>query len=89
VHFGQKALRLPAKAVPEAVVRLVAAYRDERQVGEDFRTHLERTGGATGAAEMLADLAEFPDPGTHPEYYVDYDETGPYEAAVGDSECAV
>jgi hypothetical protein len=38
---------------------------------------------------MLADLAEFPDPETHPEYYVDYDETGPYEAAVGDSECAV
>ena len=89
VHFGQKALRLPAKAVPEAVVRLVAAYRDDRQVGEDFRSHLERTGGAAGAAELLADLAEFPDPETHPEYYVDYDETGPYEAAVGDSECAV
>ncbi len=89
IHFGQKALRLPAKAVPEAVVRLVAAYRDERQVGEDFGTFLERTGGVTAAADLLRDLDEFPDPTTHPEYYVDYDETGPYEAAVGDSECAV
>ena len=34
------------------------------------------------------DLAEFPDPDEHPEFYVDYDETGPYEAVTGDSECA-
>ena len=89
MHFGQKALRLPAKAVPEAVVRLVAAYRDERLIGEDFRSYLERTGGVAAAAGLLADLDEFPDPEEHPEYYVDYDETGPYEASVGDSECAV
>jgi len=89
IHFGQKALRLPAKAVPEAVVRIVAAYRDERRIGEDFRTYLERSGGIGGVTEMLADLDEFPDPEAHPEYYVDYDETGPYEASVGDSECAV
>jgi sulfite reductase beta subunit-like hemoprotein len=89
IHFGQKALRLPAKAVPTAVVRLVSRFRDERNIGEDFRSFLERTGGVTAAAELLADLDEFPDPETHPEYYVDYDETGPYEAEVGDSECAV
>ena len=36
----------------------------------------------------LEDLDEFPDPDEHPEFYVDYDETGPYEAVIGDSECA-
>ena len=38
--------------------------------------------------EDLRDLDEFPTPEDGPEYYVDYDETGPYVAETGDSECA-
>jgi hypothetical protein len=30
----------------------------------------------------------FPEPDEAPDFYVDFDETGPYEAIVGDSECA-
>ena len=30
----------------------------------------------------------FPDPTDRPEYYIDFDETGPYVKEVGDSECA-
>ena len=37
VHFGDKALRLPAKNAPEAVVRIVRSFADERQAGEAFR----------------------------------------------------
>jgi len=36
----------------------------------------------------LVDLDEFPTPEEAPDMYVDFDETGPYEAMVGDSECA-
>ena len=39
-------------------------------------------------AEGLKDLDQFPTPEDGPEYYIDYDETGPYEAVIGDSECA-
>jgi hypothetical protein len=39
-------------------------------------------------AEELKDLDEFPLPDDGPEYYVDYDETGPYVAETGESECA-
>ena len=38
--------------------------------------------------KTLADLDDFPVPEEGPEYYVDFDETGPYEAVIGDSECA-
>jgi sulfite reductase beta subunit-like hemoprotein len=88
VHFGQKALRLPAKNAPEAAVRVVRRFNDEREAGEAFRTWMERAGGVKAIAEGLADLDQFPTPEEAPEYYVDYDETGPYVAETGESECA-
>jgi hypothetical protein len=39
-------------------------------------------------ASYLADLDHFPSPDEAPEYYVDYDETGPFTAEVGAGECA-
>ncbi len=88
IHFGEKALRLPAKNAPEAVVRVVRRFNDERQPGEAFRSWMDRSGGVTTIADGLRDLDEFPTPEDGPEYYVDYDETGPYVAEIGDSECA-
>jgi hypothetical protein len=88
VHFGEKALRLPAKNAPEATVRVVQRFTWEREAGETFRSWLERVGGAKAVAAELKDLDEFPLPDDAPEYYVDFGETGPYEAVIGDSECA-
>ena len=88
IHFGEKALRLPAKNAPEAVVRVVRRFNDEREAGEVFRSWMDRAGGAKVIAEDLRDLDEFPTPEDGPEYYVDYGETGPYVAETGDSECA-
>jgi len=87
--FGDKALRLPAKNAPEAAARVVRRFNDERGAGEPFRTWMERAGGAKAIADGLRDLDEFPDPAEHPEYYLDYDETGPFSAEIGESECAV
>jgi sulfite reductase (ferredoxin) len=89
IHFGDKALRLPAKTAPEAVVRVVRQFAAERNAGESFRVWLDRSGGAKGIAKGLKDLDEFPAPEDAPEFYVDYDETGPFEVVLGDSECAV
>ena len=88
VHFGEKALRLPAKNAPEAALRVVRRFNDERQAGETFRGWLDRSGGAKGVAGALRDLDEFPAPDEAPDFYVDYGETGPYVAEVGASECA-
>ena len=89
IHFGERALRLPAKAAPEAVVRVVGRYNEERQAGELFHLWLARAGGAKAVGETLADLDVFPLPEDNPDFYVDYGETGPYEKVIGDSECAV
>jgi sulfite reductase beta subunit-like hemoprotein len=88
VHFGQKALRLPAKHAPEAAVRVVRRFADEREAGESFRAWLDRAGGAAAVAAGLKDLDVFPEPDVSPEFYVDYDETGPYVADIGAGECA-
>jgi sulfite reductase beta subunit-like hemoprotein len=89
IHFGDKALRLPAKTAPLAAVRVVRRFAEERHAGETFRAWLDRSGGAQVLAVGLADLDEFPTPADGPEFYVDYGETGPYVKEIGESECAV
>ena len=89
IHFGEKALRLPAKAAPEAAVRVVGRFAAERELGESFATWLQRVGGPRAVAEGLADLDIFPAPEEDGSFYVDYGETGPYAKEIGESECAV
>ncbi len=88
IHFGQKALRLPAKNAPAAVARVVRKFANERSAGETFTTWLDRSGGAATVAKDLLDLDVVPKPDDAPHFYVDYDETGPYVAEVSESECA-
>jgi sulfite reductase (ferredoxin) len=88
IEFGQRALRLPAKAAAEATVRLVGRYAEEREVGEAFSSWAARSGGAKVLGAELKDLDLWPDPEQRPEYYTDFDETGPYVADVGVGECA-
>jgi len=88
IHFGQKALRLPAKNAPEATVRVVRRFAGERTAGESFRSWLDRSGGVKEVAAELKELDQFPLPDESPAHYVDFDETGPYVAEIGDSECA-
>ena len=88
VEFGDKATKVPAKNAPEAVVRVVRRFNDERTAGESFATWLARSGGASAVGATLAELDAFPTPEDGPDFFVDYDETGPYVADVGDGECA-
>ena len=88
VEFGRKALRLPAKNAGAATVRVVSRFVGERSAAESFTAWLERVGGASAVAAGLADLDTFPTPDEAPDFYVDYDETGPYVADVGIGECA-
>jgi hypothetical protein len=88
IHIGEKALRLPAKNAPEAAVRVVGRFANEREPGESFRGWMARSGGAKGIGAELKELDEFPLPDVDPSYYIDYGETGPYVAEIGDSECA-
>jgi sulfite reductase beta subunit-like hemoprotein len=88
IAFAEKAVKLPAKRASEAVVRVVEQFAGERDAGETFSEWLTRIGGATEISRTLLDLDHFPTPEEAPDFYVDFDETGPYVAEVGDSECA-
>jgi sulfite reductase beta subunit-like hemoprotein len=88
VHFGERALRLPARNAPEATVRVMRRFADERQAGESFRGWMDRSGGVKAIAADLKELDQFPTPEEAPEFYVDFGETGPYIAETGESECA-
>jgi sulfite reductase beta subunit-like hemoprotein len=88
MFFGDKALRLPAKNAAEATVRVVRQFAQERVAGELFRSWMERSGGASEIAASLKDLDQFPAFEDDESFYVDYGETGPYEAEIGESECA-
>jgi sulfite reductase beta subunit-like hemoprotein len=88
IEFGEKAMRLPAKSAPEAVARIVRRFNDERTAGESFRGWLDRNGGSKAVGTTLKELDVFPKPDENPDFYVDYGETGPYIAEIGESECA-
>jgi sulfite reductase (ferredoxin) len=88
IEFGQRATRLPAKAAAEAAVRVARRFADERGAGETFTSWLDRSGGAGAVGATLKDLDVFPTPEEAPDFYVDFGETGPYVAEVGESECA-
>jgi sulfite reductase (ferredoxin) len=88
IHFGQKALRLPAKNAPEGVARVVRRYDAERNPGEPFQEWLARVGGAAKVAEGLRDLDQVPTPDEAPDFFVDFDETAPFVPEVAESECA-
>jgi sulfite reductase (ferredoxin) len=88
VEFAAKAMRLPAKATAEATVRLVGRFANEREAGEEFGQWVDRVGGPASLADDLKELGQFPLPDEQPDFYVDFDETGPYEVNVGAGECA-
>ena len=71
-----------------AVVRVVRRFNDERTPGESFRGWIDRSGGVATLGKELKELDHFPTPEEGPDFFVDYDETGPYTAEIGESECA-
>src|SRR3954470_14356119 len=88
IEFGEKATRLPAKRAAEAAVHVVGRFANERVAGELFNDWLGRAGGAAAVGAELKHMDDWPTPEAAPDFYVDYGETGPYVAEVGDSECA-
>ncbi|MGF1597532.1 MAG: nitrite/sulfite reductase [Acidimicrobiales bacterium] len=88
IHFGDTALRLPAKNAAEATVRVVRRFAAERAARERFAEWLDRVGGARAVGAELKELDAFPSYDDGPDFYVDYGETSPYAAEIGESECA-
>ncbi|MCL4541886.1 MAG: nitrite/sulfite reductase [Chloroflexi bacterium] len=89
-RFGQRVkVRLPAKRVPEAILRIVRFYQAERRDGEIFNAFVDRAGLDPFAA-LLADLQDIPPLGPATlDLYQDWEREALYRVERGEGECAV
>ncbi len=64
--------QIPSKKAPDAVVRLVRHYSEERKAGESFNDFYGRM-GRKAVLKLLEDLMVVPDHESHREAYVDWE----------------
>jgi sulfite reductase (NADPH) hemoprotein beta-component len=86
-HFGRLAAKIPVHRAPQALERLLALFRAERQEGETAtlffrRVDLERV------AAVLADLAALTPEEARPADFVDLGEKSEFAMQVMDGECS-
>ncbi len=85
--FGRQVVKLPARRVGDAVVRLLELFQKEKQTHEkalDFFRRVEP--GVIKAA--VADLAGFDEKTARPEDYLDNGDDDKFVVAIGQGECA-
>ena len=87
-RFAQTVLKLPARRVPEAVARLLAFYRSQRQPEERFSAFVDRA-GLDQFRQLLADLTHVTPPSQDMRNFIDWDSTTMYILQRGEGECAV
>lgn len=86
--IAQIVTKIPSKNVPEATVRMIQHYADNRQEGEEFNNFYQRI-GREGTKELLADLTAAPSYEEKPDFYTDWgdkDEFALQHGVIG--ECA-
>lgn len=85
-RFGRQIVKIPARRVPEAVVRLLRSYVTERKDGESPAAYFQRM-PAPAVTHLLGDLATV-DEHTPEEVFLDLGEEKGFRVAIGEGECA-
>ncbi|HWE31026.1 MAG TPA: nitrite/sulfite reductase [Polyangia bacterium] len=86
--FGRQIVKLPARRVPDAVLRLLALYHRERADGEAPLAYFRRVEPDV-VKKAVADLAEFDAATAKSEDWLDHGDDQPFKVAIGQGECAV
>lgn len=86
--FGRQIVKLAARRVPDAVLRLLELYRKERTEGEAPLAYFRRVEPEV-VKRAVADLAEFDAATAKPEDWLDHGDEKPFKVAIGQGECAV
>ena len=86
--FGRQIVKVPARRVPAAVLRLLELYRRERSDGEAPLAYFRRV-EADVVKRAVADLAEFDAATARPEDWLDHGDEQPFKVEIGQGECAV
>jgi sulfite reductase beta subunit-like hemoprotein len=86
-HFGRRSVKIPARRVPAAMLRLLALYRDERRPDETALGFFRRVDLARVDA-LLADLASIAPEGLTDDDTRDLGSDVPFRVEMGEGECA-
>jgi sulfite reductase (ferredoxin) len=86
--FGRQIVKVAARRVPAAVLRLLELYTKERNEGEAPLAFFRRV-EAEAVKRAVADLAEFDAATAKPEEWLDHGDETPFKVAIGQGECAV
>ena len=86
-HFGRRSAKIPARRIPEALTRLLALYRDEKQDDESALTFFRRV-EPERIDTTLADLTALDPENLDPEDYQDVGSDEPFQLEAGEGECA-
>ncbi len=86
--FGRQIVKLAARRVPDAVLRLLELYRNERSDGESPLAYFRRVEPDV-VKKAVADLAEFDAATAKAEDWLDHGDEAPFKVAIGQGECAV
>ena len=86
--FGRQIVKLPARRVPDAVVRLLELYQKERTEGEAPLAYFRRV-EPEAVKRAVADLAAFDAATAKAEDWLDHGDEQPFKVAIGQGECAV
>ena len=81
--------KIPAKSTPEAVLRVLGFYKENRQEGEPFKEFVARV-GKEPFEKLIAGFADVPSIGRDSiDLYMDYEKTVLYKVERGEGECGV
>jgi sulfite reductase (ferredoxin) len=96
-RIGKPFMRVPAKKLPEVLVRLFELYKAEKAEGEDFHNWIDRVlrGGGASVIKNAEDLrrelekaAKLPSPREDPKAYMDWGSEEKFVAKTARGECA-
>ncbi|MEK7748207.1 MAG: sulfurtransferase TusA family protein [Nitrospirota bacterium] len=86
--LGKPTIKIPAKNIPQAVMKISSIFRENHQNGERFNDFIKRYGANT-IATQLTDFTNLPMPDVAPESYKDYKAEGDFHLDdLGPGECA-
>ena len=92
--LGENLLRVPAKRVIPALLKLIEVFKAKRQSGDDLKTWIHRVcrgADATSLADIRKMITPITTPPTmeeDPDFYADYGNDGNYHTKTGRGECA-
>ena len=87
-HFGKVVAKIPARRMTDAVDRLLALYREQRQSGAEELGAFYRRIAPAVATERLKDLVELRPEDMTAEDFIDLGESEAFDPVVMDGECS-